>query len=191
MQPDPGGGDRLAVDVILHVAAGEHAGHAGAGAVRACTGSRSSSMSSWPREQRWCSACGRSRRTRRRPAISFALAGLRCCAAPRAVTSPFPMSLMSSTSVFHSKEIFGLANALSCMIFDARSVSRRWTTRDVGGEAGQEDRFLHRRVAAADDRDRLAAEEVAVAGRAGRDAVADQRALRRQAEQPRRRRRSR
>ena len=35
---------------------------------------------------------------------------------------------MSSTSEFHSNEIFGFANALSCMIFDARSVSRRCTT---------------------------------------------------------------
>ncbi len=45
-----------------------------------------------------------------------------------AVTAPFPTSLISSISVFHSKEIFGLANALSCMIFDARSDSRRWMT---------------------------------------------------------------
>ena len=44
------------------------------------------------------------------------------------VTSPFAVSTISSTSEFHSNEIFGLANALSCMIFDARSVSRRWTT---------------------------------------------------------------
>ena len=38
----------------------------------------------------------------------------------------------------------------------------------------RKDRFFHRRVAAADDGDRLAAEEIAVAGRAGRDAVAHQ-----------------
>ena len=36
--------------------------------------------------------------------------------------------VMSSTSAFHSNAIFGFANALSCMIFDARSVSRRWMT---------------------------------------------------------------
>ena len=57
----------------------------------------------------------------------------------------------------------------------------------VRREARQEDRFLHRRVAAADDGDRLAAEEVAVAGRAGRDAVAHQRCAPTEAEQPRRR----
>ena len=33
---------------------------------------------------------------------------------------------MSSTSLFHAKSIFGFENALSCMIFDPRSVSRRW-----------------------------------------------------------------
>ena len=77
-------------------------------------------------------------------------------------------------ALFQMNAIFGLANALSCMIFDARSVSRRWIDRDLRGELRQEDRLLHRGVAAADDGDRLAAEEVAVARRAGRDTVADQ-----------------
>ncbi len=44
--------------------------------------------------------------------------------------------------------------------------------RDVRGDVGQVQRFLDRRVAAADDRDTLAAEEEAVAGGAGRDAAA-------------------
>ena len=35
---------------------------------------------------------------------------------------------MSSTSLFHANSILGLAKAFSCMIFDARSVSRRCTT---------------------------------------------------------------
>ena len=35
---------------------------------------------------------------------------------------------MSSTSLSQTNSILGLANALSCMIFDARSVSRRWMT---------------------------------------------------------------
>ena len=59
-------------------------------------------------------------------------------------------------------------------------------TVDVRREARQERRLLERRVAAADDGDRLAAEEEPVAGRAGRDAVAHQRPLRRQPQQPRR-----
>ena len=49
--------------------------------------------------------------------------------------------------------------------------------RDLGGEAGEEQRFFHGRVAAADHGDRLAAEEEAVAGGATGDAVADQRLL--------------
>ena len=44
------------------------------------------------------------------------------------VTSPLPTSLTSAMSESQMKSIFGLANALSCMIFDARSESRRWTT---------------------------------------------------------------
>ena len=59
--------------------------------------------------------------------------------------------------------------------------------RHLGREPREEHRLFHRRVAAADHRDLLAAEEVAVARRAGRDAVAHQRALGRQAQQPRRR----
>ena len=34
----------------------------------------------------------------------------------------------SVTSLSHANLIFGLASARSCMIFDARSASRRWTT---------------------------------------------------------------
>ena len=34
----------------------------------------------------------------------------------------------STGSLSHWNLIFGLSNARSCMIFDARSVSRRWTT---------------------------------------------------------------
>ena len=44
--------------------------------------------------------------------------------------------------------------------------------RDLGGEIGEIERFLDRRVAAADDHDLLVAEEEAVAGGAGRDAEA-------------------
>src|SRR6185369_13946150 len=43
---------------------------------------------------------------------------------------------------------------------------------DLVRELGEEERFLHRRVAAADDGDVLALEEEAVAGGARRDAVA-------------------
>ena len=45
-----------------------------------------------------------------------------------AVTSPFKTSEISAISESHTNSILGLANALSCMIFDARRLSRRWTT---------------------------------------------------------------
>ena len=48
---------------------------------------------------------------------------------------------------------------------------------DLVGEPGEEGRLLHRGVAAADDGDRLLAEEEAVAGGAPRDAVAAQAVL--------------
>jgi hypothetical protein len=54
--------------------------------------------------------------------------------------------------------------------------------RDLGGEAGEEDRFLHGGVAAADHDDFFAGKEKAVAGGAGRNAVADQLLLVRQAQ---------
>src|SRR5690606_612918 len=53
---------------------------------------------------------------------------------------------------------------------------------DAVGEAGEEEGLLHRRVPAADDGDVLAAEEGAVAGGAGGDAVAEEAPLVRQPE---------
>jgi hypothetical protein len=54
--------------------------------------------------------------------------------------------------------------------------------RDLGGEAGEEERLFHGGVAAADDGDLLAGGEEAVACGAGADAVADERLLGGQAE---------
>src|SRR5436309_12361633 len=45
---------------------------------------------------------------------------------------------------------------------------------DLGGEAGEEEGLFHRRIAAADHGDLLAAKEEAVAGGAGGDAVSDE-----------------
>ena len=41
-------------------------------------------------------------------------------------TLPEPRT--SATSLFHRNPILGLASARSCMIFEARSASRRWIT---------------------------------------------------------------
>ena len=54
--------------------------------------------------------------------------------------------------------------------------------RNLGGEAGEEEGFLHGGVAAADDGDLFAGGEKAVAGGAGRNAIADERLLGRQVE---------
>ena len=59
------------------------------------------------------------------------------------------------------------------MIFEARSSSRRCDEGDRAGELGEEDGLLDGRVAAADHGDVVVAEEEAVAGGAGRHAVAD------------------
>ena len=60
------------------------------------------------------------------------------------------------------------------MIFEARSSSRRWTMVTLLGELGQEERLLEGRVATAHHGDVLVAEEEAVAGGAGRQAVAEE-----------------
>ena len=95
--------------------------------------------------------------------------------------------MTSSTTEFQRNPIFGFANARSCMIFDARSSSRRCTTVTVRRELGEEQRLFDRGVAATDDADLLLLEEEAVAGRAGGDAVAQQPLLVRQPEHLRRR----
>ena len=59
--------------------------------------------------------------------------------------------------------------------------------RDLRGEPCEVHRLFHRRIAAADHRDGLAAEEVAVARRAGGDAVARQLAIGADFQPPRRR----
>ena len=47
----------------------------------------------------------------------------------RVSPASFPsFSWMDSTSLFQAKVIFGSANARSCIAFDARRASRRWTT---------------------------------------------------------------
>ena len=78
---------------------------------------------------------------------------------------------------FHRNSIFGLANARSCMIFDARSASRRWIRVTLAANLVRNVASSMARVAAADDGDLLAAEEEAVAGGARRQAVAEQPAL--------------
>ena len=146
---------RLAVDGIHRVAAGEHA--LDVRARRAGLRSRGSPAGSGRarRETDRCWACGRSRRTARRPRAAStraACAGRARARRSRALSSPST----SATSECHTKRIFvvvlralghDLARAQLAAAVDHVHLTR---------EAGQEERLLHRRVAAADDRHRAA-----------------------------------
>ena len=76
-----------------------------------------------------------------------------------------------------TQSIFGFALARSSMIGEARKSSRRWTIVTSVGELRQEDRLLHRGVAATGDDHVLVPEERRVADGAIGDAAALQRAL--------------
>ena len=185
MQPDPGRGDRLPVDVILHVAAREDAGDARLRAVvrddvavgvqleltaeqrrvrRVADGDEHAAHRHLRRARRSCSA--HDHRRSLRPCRRRGSRRPRCSS---------------------SHAIFGFARALSCMIFDARSVSRRCTTVTLDANRVRNIASSIAESPPPTTAISLAAEEVAVAGRARRDAVAHQRALGRQPEQPRRR----
>ena len=89
------------------------------------------------------------------------------------------MAILPSSPATNSSGMYGVRNSMfslprarSCMIFEARNSSRRWMIFRFFGELGDEDRVLHRRVAAADHGDVLALEEGAVADTAGGDAAA-------------------
>ena len=89
--------------------------------------------------------------------------------------------------LFHAEALFddrvvqelNLRMSEGALQHDARraKVLRAVDDGDLGGEASQKDRLLHRGVAAADDGDLLAAGEEAVAGGARADAEANQRLL--------------
>ena len=68
----------------------------------------------------------------------------------------------------------GLANARSCMIFDAAQLFAAVNDRDLVGETREERGFFERGVAAADNRDLVPTEEEAVAGRARGNTVAEE-----------------
>ena len=71
-----------------------------------------------------------------------------------------------------SSSMFSVALARSSMIGEARNSSRRWMIATWLENFDEEDRLLHRRVAAADDHRRDVAEESRIAGRAVADAAA-------------------
>ena len=96
------------------------------------------------------------------------------------VTLPSPWIVV--TAEFQAKLILGLSLARWAMMREARSSPLRTTTVTDFREAGQERRFLHGRIAAADHDDVLVAEEEPVAGGAPGDTVAAELLLLGQAE---------
>ena len=89
---------------------------------------------------------------------------------------------ISSTALSQTTSIFGCRNSRSCRMRSARKRVAPVHERHLRGEVGEIERLLDGGVAAADHDDLLAAEEEAVAGRAGRDAEALELRLRGQAE---------
>ena len=89
------------------------------------------------------------------------------------MTSPFVDVLdLLDLGVVEERDL-RVRRGLSCIIFDARSVSRRWMSVTLRGQLREVDRLLHRRVAAADDGHAAALEEEAVARRAGETPLPD------------------
>ena len=103
----------------------------------------------------------------------------------RMPVTPLLSPSTSSSVWFHSMRTLpclALSISLSTRIFSARNLSRRCTTVTCLGDVGQVQRFLDRGVAAADHRHVLALVEEAVAGGAGRHALAHELLLGGQAE---------
>ena len=121
--PGSGGRDCLAVGVVLHVAAGEHARHVGLGrswlgdevavVVHVEDALEQVGVGSVPD--------GHEQPGDGQASVTSSVSTLRTTA-PSNLVSP----TRSSTTEFHMNSILGLLNARSCMIFEARSVSRRW-----------------------------------------------------------------
>ena len=178
MQPEPGGGDRLAVHVVLHVAGGEHAFDRRLASSRARSRcSRSRRGRAGPRNNVVFGSCGRSRR--RAPYLELRLV----TRGGVAKTNGFDCTGSEHVDDFRVPPEVDLRVGERAVLHDLRRAQlvAPVDDRDRGRELGEEDRLLERGVTATDDRDRLVAEEEPVAGRARRHAVAEQPAFRRAA----------
>ena len=119
-----GRGDGLAVGVVDDVAAGEHAGQVGAGRRAVDQDVALVVAADLAARTARCAGRGRWRRTARsRPAGT----PRRCARCAPATPSTLASPTTSTTSVSQRKRIFSLAKARSCMIFEARRLSRRCT----------------------------------------------------------------
>ena len=124
MQPRPGGGDRLAVDVVLYVAAGEDALDGCPGAVAGDDVAVVVEVELTDEEVGVGVVADGHEDAADRRSFDVSPVTVSRRARPRPCRSP----MTSSTALFHTKLILGLAKARSCMIFEARSSSRRWTS---------------------------------------------------------------
>ena len=93
---------------------------------------------------------------------------------------------MSSTATGVTNRIFSLAARAVHHDFRSAKFISPMQQVNTAGEFGKKIRLFHRRIAAADHRDFLPAEEIPVAGRARRDAISDQLALGLQSDHARR-----
>ena len=171
--PRPRGRDRLAVDVVLDVAAGEHPVDAGA---RALEGPDVAVLLELELtlEQRRCSARGRWPRTGRSRRGSDS--------APVTVSSSRTPATFVSPRTSTTGRVPGELDARvgeRPLLHDLRGAQLVPPVDEGhrGGEAREEDRLFEGRVAPADHGDVLVAEEEAVAGGAGGDPVAEQAGL--------------
>ena len=148
-----GGGDRLAVDVILTSPAANTPG------TFVSVEPRLRDRGSRPRRGRAgrgrapCSGRGRSRRRGRRPAMLARLAGVRRCAAGRRARPSSSPSTSSTTRVRDELDLLVRARAVDHDLRGAELVAPVDDASPSCAKLRQEDRLLHRRVAAADDDD--------------------------------------
>ena len=112
----------LTVYVVLHVAGCKDAGHARVRAIVRHDVTVRVELELTSEERRIRRVADGDEHAVERQALSCPVFTLRTTIP---VTSPFSTSVMSAISESQMNSIFGFAKALSCMIFDARRLSRR------------------------------------------------------------------
>ena len=154
---------RLAIDLVLYVAASEHALDAGAWSIRSRRGHSRRRRDQGARGTARSPDDARSRRSRPAPPAANARRSRYRAGRARRGPRSHRRRRIRELRWFQMILIAGCANNRSCRIFSARSESRRWISVHVVAMVGEVQRFLDRGVAAADHRHLLAAIEEAVA----------------------------
>ena len=177
----PGGGDRLAVDLVGDVAGGEHAGHRGGGRIAVGDDVAGRLHLELAGEQ----FGGRRVADGDEHAVDRALGDRAGLDVLQPHAGDLERIVVADHVVEHAVpdhlDLGMLEQPLLHDLFGAEGVAPVHD-RHLGGEIGEEQRLLDRGIAAADHHDFLVAVEEAVAGRAGRDAIALELLLRGQIE---------